>query len=118
MGDDFDCLYNGILGRDFWEGKKVTINYCDRTISMGEVVLNFDDITDKVASKPCRLTLKARTRTIVRLPTKPKGHGLLSKREIVSGIFLAESSTVERNGYCVMSIVNNLGEGVRIEPPN
>jgi hypothetical protein len=33
MGDNFECMYDGILGKDFWESKKAIINYCDRTIS-------------------------------------------------------------------------------------
>jgi hypothetical protein len=35
MGDRFDCQYDGILGQDFWKNKRATINYCDRTITMG-----------------------------------------------------------------------------------
>jgi hypothetical protein len=62
MGDTFDCQHDGILGRDFWESKKVTINYCDPTVTMDEVMLDFDDKTDRVASKSCKLTLTARTK--------------------------------------------------------
>jgi hypothetical protein len=39
MGEDFGCLYDGILGRDFWKDKGATIDYCNRVIVMGEIVL-------------------------------------------------------------------------------
>jgi hypothetical protein len=117
MGDSFDCLYDGILGQDFWTNKRATINYCDRTIATGEVVMNFDDETNKVVNKTHRLTLKTRTENIIRLPTKSKGQGIISKREIISGVYLAESLTREVNGYCVTSSVNTLGEDILIDPP-
>jgi hypothetical protein len=116
MGDSFDCQYDGILGQDFWKDKRATINYCDRIITMGEVVINFDE-TDKVVNETRKLKLKARTENIVKLPTKYKGHGILSKREVVPGVYLAESLTREVNGYCVTSLVNTLGEDVEIDPP-
>ena len=34
-----------------WKNKRATINYCDRIISMGEVLINFDDETNKVVNK-------------------------------------------------------------------
>jgi len=62
--------------------------------------------------------LKTRTESITRLPTKSKGHGIISKREIIPGVYLAESLTREVNGYCITSIVNTLGEDVIIDPPH
>jgi hypothetical protein len=82
---------------------------------MGEVLLDFDDKIDRVASKHCKLTLKSRTENIAKLPTKSKGHVSISKREIAPGIFLAESLTVGCNGYLMTSNVNTLGD-VTIDP--
>jgi len=90
MGDCFDCQYDGILGQDFWKNKRAAINYCDRTITMGEVLINFDNESNKVVNETHRLTLKTRTESIVRLPTKSKGRGIMSKRETVPGVYLAE----------------------------
>jgi hypothetical protein len=84
---------------------------------MGEVLINFDE-TDKVVNETHKLTLKARTKNIVQLPTKSKGHEIISKREVVPGVYLAESLTREVNGYCVTSIVNTLGEDDEIDPPH
>ena len=78
---------------------------------MGEVLINFDNETNKVVNKTRKRTLKTRTESITRLPTKSKGHGI-SKREIAPKVYLAESLTREVDGYCVTSIVNTLGEDV------
>ena len=43
MGNSFDCKYNGILGHDFWENKRTTINYCGHKIVMGKIMINFED---------------------------------------------------------------------------
>jgi len=102
MGDSFYCQYDRILGQDFWKNKRATINYCDRTIAMGEVLINFDE-TNKEVKETHRLTLKTRAESIVRLPTKSKGHRIIPKRKIVPGVYLAESLTREVNGYCVSS---------------
>jgi hypothetical protein len=108
-GDSFDCPYDGILGQDFWKSKRATINCCDRKITMGEVTINFDDETNRGVRETPQLTLKARTENILQLPTK---------REIVPGVYLAESLTREVNGYCIMSIVNTLGEDIATDFPH
>ena len=89
MGENFDCQYDGILDQDFWINKRANMNYCDRKITMGEVTINFDDDTDRIVRKTHRLTSKNRTENIVQLPTKSKGFGIISKREIIPGVYLA-----------------------------
>jgi len=42
-----DCRYDEILGQDFWKHKGATIDYCNREITMGEVVMDFDDEPDE-----------------------------------------------------------------------
>jgi hypothetical protein len=70
VGDEFVINYDGILGRDFFEDKQSIINYCDQQIIMGDVVVvNFDYKPDKAYSKDCKLTLRARSESIVKLPT-------------------------------------------------
>jgi hypothetical protein len=117
MGDGFDCRYDGILGRGFWEDKEANISYCDREIVMGDVIISFDPKTNEAEREPYKLTLKARTESIVELPTTSKGHGLISKREIVPGVYIAESLATGTNGYCVTSIVNTLEEDITIDSP-
>jgi hypothetical protein len=84
MGNYFDCHYDGILGQDIWKDKNTTSNYCDRTITMGEVIINFDD-TNSVIGGPRKITLNGRTQNIVQLPITSKGHGIIPKSEIVQG---------------------------------
>ena len=117
MGSSFSCHYDGILGQDFWKIYRATINYCDRTITMNDVTMNFDSETDKTKDKIHKLTLKPRTESIVSLPTKSEGLGIIPRREIVPGVYMAESLTEEINGYCVTSIVNTLEKEITIDPP-
>jgi len=118
MGNDFSYQYDGILGQDFWKNNRATINYCDRTITMDEVIMSFDNEVKKANNKSHKLTLKTRTESIVQLPTKSKGLGIISKREIVPGVYLAESLTEEINGYCITSIVNTLERNITIVSPH
>jgi len=84
---------------------------------MGDVVVKFDPKPDKANSKNCKLTLKARSENIVKLPTKSLGHGLTSKKELIPGVYLAESMTKEMNGKCITSTVNTLEEDITLDPP-
>jgi len=111
MGEDFDCRYDGILGQDFWKDKKATIYYCNHEIPVGEVV-DFDDEPDETTDLNRSLNLRARTGRVVRLPTKSKGFGIISKIEIVPGVYLAEALTEGVDGYCVTSIMNTSEENV------
>ncbi|PNF14896.1 hypothetical protein B7P43_G05140 [Cryptotermes secundus] len=116
MNDNFQWQYDGILGRDFWIDKGANINYCDRRITMDNVAVEFDpNVRDK--DRQTKITLKARTENLVRLPTPSKGQGLISKKELIPGVYLAESLSTEINGTCVTSIINSLETDVTIEPP-
>lgn len=117
VGNEFGIQYDGILGRDFFEDKQSIISYCDRQISMGDVVVRFDPKPDKINGDNCKLTLKARSENIVKLPTKSMGHGLISKRELIPGVYLAESLTKEMNGKCITSIVNTREEDITLDLP-
>jgi len=63
------------------------------------------------------LKLEARTENIVLLPTHSSGQGLIFKQELIPGVYLAESLTVERDGHCITSIVNTLSEEVTLDTP-
>jgi hypothetical protein len=115
-GDNFDCQYDGILGQEFWKDKRATI-YCDRKTTMGEVTINFDDKTNKEVRECNQLTSKTRAENIVQLPTKSKGHGILSKREIIPG-YIKQSLTKEVNGFCFTSNVTALEENITIDFPH
>ena len=78
--------------------------------------MKFGPKPDKISSENCKLTLKARSENIVKLPTKSLGHGLISKRELIPGIYLAESLTKAINGKCITSIINTLEEDVTLDP--
>jgi len=52
------------------------------------------------------------------LLTKSKGFGIISKRVIIPGVYLAESVTKETDGFCVTSIINTLEEDITIDSPH
>jgi hypothetical protein len=54
----------------------------------------------KADSENCKLTLKARSENIVKLPTKSLGHRLISKKKLMPGVYLAESLTKNMNEMC------------------
>ena len=104
MGEGFDCRYDGILGQDFWMDKGATIDYCNHEITMGEVVMDFDDKSDETTELTQLLTLKSRAQSIVRVSTKSRGFGIISKGELVPGVYLAEALIEGVDSYCVTSI--------------
>jgi len=53
----------------------------------------------------------------VRLPTTSSGFGIVTKKELAPGVYLAEMLTEGIDGYCVTSIVNTSEVDVTIEPP-
>ena len=79
--------------------------------------MRFDPKPDKINGDNCKLTLKARSENIVKLPSKSMGHGLISKRELIPGVYLSESLTKEMNGKCIMSIVNTREEDITLDLP-
>jgi len=89
MGDSFDCRYGGILGQDFWKGKRATLDHCRCTITMNEVTMNFDKETDRITGKTHKLTLKSRTECNVQLHNKSKELGIIPKEEIILWVYIA-----------------------------
>ena len=117
FGSEFGIQCDGILGRDFFEDKQSIIRYCDQQIILGDVVVKFDSKPDKISSENCKPTPKTRYENIVKLPNKFMGHGIISKRELIPGVYLSESLTKEINGRCITSIVNTLEEDIALDPP-
>jgi hypothetical protein len=84
---------------------------------VGDVVVKFDPKPDTINSENCKLTLKARSENIVKLTTKSLGHGLISKRELIPGVYLVESLTKAINEKYITSIINTPKEDVTLDPP-
>jgi hypothetical protein len=84
---------------------------------MEDVGLKFDPKDSGAENKILNITLKARSANYVKLPTTCKGQGLISRREIIPGIYMAESLTREIEGACITSTVNTLEEDVTIDAP-
>jgi hypothetical protein len=82
-----------------------------------EVVTNFDPKLGTIEKKPCRLTLKAMSVYIINVPTHSEGLGLLSREEILPGVYLASSLTRAENGVCTTSVINTNGTEMTMQPP-
>ena len=79
--------------------------------------MKFDRKPGTANGENCKLTLKARSETIVKLPTKSLGHGLKSNMELMPGVYLAESLTKAITGKCITSVVYTLEEDTTFDPP-
>jgi hypothetical protein len=84
---------------------------------MDDVVLKFDPKDSGSKNRILNVTLKARSEDYVKLPTTCKEHGLISRREIIPGIYMPESLSREIECACITSIVNTLEEDVTIDAP-
>jgi hypothetical protein len=73
---------------------------------MVAVVMDFDDEPDETTDLTRLKSLKSRVEITVRLPTKSRGFGIISKGELAPGVYLAITLTEGVDGYCVTSIVN------------
>jgi hypothetical protein len=82
-----------------------------------DVIIKFDPKNSGARDKILNVTLKTRSENYVKLPTTCKGQGLISRREIIRGIYMAESLTREIEGVCITNIVNTLEEDVTIDTP-
>lgn len=109
VDDGIRIPYDGILGQDFFISKRARIDYKKREIVMGDIIVRFGDreVSEEQVNETS-IVLKARCETIVKVPTNSEEQksGLISKTELLPGIFMAETVTIVREGGCLTSIVN------------
>lgn len=99
--------YAGILGRDFWQTKDANIDFKNRCVHLRNIVIPFDEMPEAENEiKLFRITLEARSETIVNLPTKQTHMGIIPKQCIVEGVYLAETLVMPENGQCKGCIIN------------
>ena len=120
VGDGVDIPCDGILGKDFFEKEKAKIDYNHRQVIMGKARVKFDEDTEaKGQADTVYTVLKPRSETIVRLPTESSElmTGLISKRELVPGVIVAETLVTVREGTCLTSILNTNDREMRVSLP-
>ena len=116
-----DCIaipFDAILGRDFWDAKGANIDY--RVIQMGNLEVKFDDKVETQAEEMrMYITLPPRSETMVEVPTKnDEGwSGVVTKEELIPGVYMAETLTTSVHGRCVVSILNTLETDVTMQTP-
>jgi hypothetical protein len=121
VGSGMNIPRDGILGNDFSESKRATIDYVRKEITMGKVALKFDDNKQtRVQNKEILVVLKPRSETIVKLPTKSDESetGLIDSTEIAPGIIIWRSLTVVRDKTCLTSIVNMNDTEIEVALPS
>jgi len=84
---------------------------------MPHLKIKFDPKPAKPNSKNCMLTLIARSEDVVKVPTKSLCHRIISKKELIPVVYLAESLTRAMNGMCITSIVNSMKEDITLDVP-
>ena len=124
-----DLVGDGILGRDFLQQMQTQICYRTKTITFkyeGVTVtkplrnkLMGDEPTD-LELREGRTKLLPRSEMIVRLPVKGENsrvEGVIDRREIVPGVYLAGSIVKVVNGYALTSVLNTTEEEVELGEP-
>jgi hypothetical protein len=118
-----------ILGRDFLKVMQAHICYKEKLLTF-----QYEGITvrkklgrlpgsEKETSQDRsvdRLTLPARTETIVRLLVNVESRvreGLVERSEIITGVYVAESLVKVRNGHIITSVLNTTEQEVEIPNP-
>ena len=111
--------YDGILGNDFFETFKINICYGTKTLKCGKNTVRFNSVNENsiLHVTPLKIEIPARCGKFVKLPVinNSPAQGISEKREIQSGIFLAESLTNVRNNSCITSVINTTEKPVTIE---
>jgi hypothetical protein len=80
-------------------------------------IVKFDPKPAKPNSENCMLTLIARSEDVLKLPTKSLGHRIISKKELMPVVYLAESLTKAMSGMCITNIVSTLEEEITLGVP-
>jgi hypothetical protein len=114
---------DGILGRDFLQSAQAKICYVKRTVNLkGEKCKMVGkarpiELEEPRGVKIERIALAPRTESIVRFPVtlgSPRV-GIIQKRELQGGVFLAASLTKVVNGFAITSILNTAEEELDVD---
>ncbi|KAK2577812.1 hypothetical protein KPH14_012695 [Odynerus spinipes] len=103
--DDFPIEADGLLGIDFIETHDVAVTPRKHLSLYGEVIPLETMDTNVIAP---------RTEKIVVVRTPSKGEGLVEKREIEPGVYIADCLTKAEGGECVISIMNTTENEVEL----
>ncbi|KAK2577590.1 hypothetical protein KPH14_000907 [Odynerus spinipes] len=103
--DDFPIEADGLLGIDFIETHDVAVTQRKHLSLYGKVIPLETMDTNVIAP---------RTEKIVVVRTPSKGEGLVEKREIEPGVYIADCLTKAEGGECVISIMNTTENEVEL----
>lgn len=103
--------YDGILGRDFWEGNDAKIDYAKRVVAIPGKSIRFDNREINL------IRLKPRSETVVAAPTRSMKAGITPKQELKPGVYLAEALTIPQQGKCITTVINTLEEEIEVDIP-
>ena len=125
-----DLLGDGILGRDFLKQMQAKICYQSRTLNFTYAGVT---ITKSLSSNSSgnkqensgeragRIRIPSRSETIVSLPTETgsstTAEGLVERKELLPGVYLAESLVKVVNGCVITSVLNTSEKEVKMPEP-
>jgi hypothetical protein len=121
-----DLEGNGILGKDFLTKMKAQICYRSKSIKFSWKKFSFENKltntgqVEKESREVRTITLQKRSETIVKIPVECEDiqkEGLIERREINTGFFVASSLTTVNDGYIVTSILNTNDQEIVIPEP-
>jgi hypothetical protein len=126
VNKQLDIEGDGILGKDFLIKTRAQISYEQKRVdfkwqnSRFEKSLKGYKETANTNEEVRTITLKKRSETIVRVPVECENgqkEGLIEKREVGTGIYVASSLITAKNGYALTSILHTNDREVEIPEP-
>lgn len=118
-----DCIaipFDAFLGRAFWNAKRAKLDFENTVIQMGNSEVTFDDRVDTHgAEMRMYIIIPPRSETLVEVPTSCYTNlsGVITKEELLPGVYMAETLTRSVNGPCVVSILNTLDTEGNMQTP-
>ena len=123
-----DLLGDGILGRDFLKQMQAKICYQSRTLTFTYAGVTIKSLSSNSSGNKLensreragRIRIPPRSESIVRLPAETgstPAEGLVERKELLPGVYLAESLMKVVNGCIITSLLNATEKDVKMPEP-
>ena len=129
VSNQIDLPRDGILGRDFLKQAHAQLCYVSNTLTFSytgvTIVKSLGDCSpwselENLGDREGSVKLTPRSETIVKLPVREgttSSEGLVEKRELLPGEYLARSLVRVEKGYVLANVLNTTEEGIEMQKP-